>query len=185
MKKKLITILNEFENYVGAALLLAMLIMLTLQVVSRYVFKHSFTWTEELSTIMFVWLVYLGCSAAVLKGQHLRIDLLLNAFKGKTKKALLILTDLITMVFCGVMIPYLLNVIGNLAARHSTTMLLKIPQNVVYSIIPFALVMTIIRFVQEIIIVIKTPEHEQIGIVGKTIFDELDGKTQPGQEDKT
>lgn len=174
MKKKILYILNEFENYVGAALLLVMLILLTLQVVTRYLFKFAFTWAEELSTILFVWLVYLGCSAAVLKGQHLRIDLLLNAFKGKAKKAVLILTDLITMAFCAVVIPSMLNVIGNLSARGSTTMLLKIPQDAVYTIIPFALVMTIIRFVQEIIIIIKTPDHEEIGITSKSIFDDMD-----------
>lgn len=174
MKKKILVVLNEFENYAGAALLLVMLILLTLQVITRYVFKFAFTWAEELSTVMFVWLVYLGCSAAVLKGQHLRIDLLLNAFKGRAKKAVLILTDLITMAFCAIMVPSMLNVIGNLAARNSTTMLLKLPQDVIYSIIPFALIMTIIRFIQEIIIIIKTPEHEKIGIVSKSIFDDID-----------
>lgn len=180
MKKKLLTVLNEFENYLGAVLLLAMLVLLTLQVITRYVFRHSFTWTEEISTVMFVWLVYLGTSAAVLKGQHLRIDLLLNAFKGKAKKFMLILTDVITMAFCSIMIPYLLNIVANLSARHSVTMLLKIPQNVIYSIIPFAMVMTIIRFVQEIVIVIRTPEHDEIGITGKTIFDDMEQDEKGG-----
>ena len=174
MKKKLIAILNDFENYVGAAILLVMLVLLTVQVITRYLFKFAFTWTEELSTILFVWLVYLGCSAAVLKGQHLRIDLLLNAFKGKAKKAALILTDVITMAFCAIMVPSMLNVIGNLASRSSTTMLLKIPQSAVYTIIPFALIMTIIRFVQEIVIIIKTPEHQEVNISGKSIFDGID-----------
>lgn len=176
MKKKLLTVLNEFENYLGAALLLAMLVLLTLQVITRYLFKYSFTWAEELSTIMFVWLVYLGCSAAVLKGQHLRIDLLLNAFKGNARKAVLILTDLITMVFCAVIVPFILNVIGNLTARGSTTILLKIPQNLIYTIIPFAMVMTIIRFAQEIVVIIRTPSHEELAVTGKSIFDGLDGE---------
>lgn len=174
MKKRIFTILNEFENYIGAALLLVMLVLLTLQVITRYVFKFSFTWTEELSTIMFVWLVYLGCSSAVLKGQHLRIDLLLEALKGKAKKAAYILTDVITMAFCAWMVPYLLNIISNLAARNSATMLLRLPQSAIYSIVPFAMVMTIIRMVQEIIIIIKTPENETVGIVAKSIFDDMD-----------
>lgn len=184
MKKKLLAILNDFENYIGAALLLAMLVLLTVQVITRYLFKFAFTWTEELSTIMFVWLVYLGCSAAVLKGQHLRIDLLLNAFKGKAKKVMLILTDLITMIFCAVMVPSILNVINNLTARSAKTMLLKIPQSAVYAIIPFALVMTIIRFVQEIIVIVKTPDHEDIGITAKSIFDGID-TPEITKEDKT
>lgn len=164
-------------------MLLAMLVLLTLQVITRYVFKFAFTWTEELSTIMFVWLVYLGCSSAVLKGQHLRIDLLLNAFKGTAKKIAYILTDLITMAFCAWMVSYLLNIISNIAARNSTTMLLKLPQDIVYSIIPFAMVMTIIRMIQEIIMIIKTPENETVGIVAKSIFDGVDEKNKESEGD--
>lgn len=97
-------LLGEFEIYIGTVLLFIMFILLNIQVFSRYLFSHSLTWTEELSTIIFVWLGYLGASAAVYKQQHLRIDVVLNLFHGLPKKIILIITDLITMAFCIIMI---------------------------------------------------------------------------------
>ena len=44
-------ILNEFEIYIGTVVFLALTALLTIQVVSRYVLKHSFTWTEEAAVV--------------------------------------------------------------------------------------------------------------------------------------
>ncbi len=167
---------GEFEIYIGTILLFVMFVLLNVQVFSRYLFHHSLTWTEELSTIIFVWLGYLGASAAVYKQQHLRIDVLLNACRGNLKKALLIFTDLITMVFCVVMVSPLVDVIQHLGKLHSTTLILRLPMNLIYWVLPFALVLQALRFVQEIIKIIRTPAAEDVRVVGKTIFDNQEGK---------
>lgn len=51
--------INRFELYIGCVLFLAMMVLLTIQVVTRYL-GHAITWTEELSCIMLVWMSYLG-----------------------------------------------------------------------------------------------------------------------------
>ena len=174
LKEKLNKFINEFDLYIGAVLLFCMLVLLTLQVVTRYVFRFSFTWTEELATIMFIWLAYFGASSAVLKRQHLRIDLCINMLKGKAKKVAYILTDLITMGFLLYMVKPLLNVIEKLTIQGTVTLLLRVPKNVIYSAIPFCYILMIIRFIQEIYKIITTPEQEEIAIKGKTIFDDYD-----------
>lgn len=177
-KKKLLKFINNFDLYIGAILLLVMLIMLTLQVITRYFFKISFTWTEELSTVMFVWLAYIGASAAVLSGQHLRIDIFLNLLKGNAKKALLILTDLITMGFLLYMIKPLLNIVEKLTKQGTVTLLLRIPKNIIYFVIPFAFLLMMVRFIQEIYKTVVTPENEEIVFAGKTVFSDFDAEEQ-------
>lgn len=103
-----------------------------------------------------------------------QMELFENATADLREKAALILTDVITMGFCAFMVPSMLNVIGNLAARGSKTMLLKLPQGAVYAIIPFALVMTVIRFVQEIVKIVKAPDHENVTVSGKSVFDGIE-----------
>lgn len=164
--------LGEFEIYIGTILLFVMFILLNVQVFSRYLFQRSLTWTEELSTIIFVWLGYIGASAAVYKQQHLRIDVLLNACRGTFKKAMVIVTDLITMAFCLVMVFPMVDVIQHLGKLHSSTLILGLPMDLIYWVLPFALVTQAIRFVQEIVRVIKTPAQEDVAVTGKTIFDE-------------
>ena len=164
-------LLGEFEIYIGTVLLFIMFILLNIQVFSRYLFSHSLTWTEELSTIIFVWLGYLGASAAVYKQQHLRIDVVLNLFHGLPKKIILIITDLITMAFCIIMIFPLIDVINNFASLGAETLILRIPMDLVYWVLPFALVLQAIRFVQDIIRILKVPLAEDVSVVGETIFD--------------
>lgn len=168
--------LGEFEIYIGTILLFVMFILLNIQVFSRYLFQRSLTWTEELSTIIFVWLGYIGASAAVYKQQHLRIDVLLNACRGRLKKVIIIVTDLITMAFCLVMVFPMVDVIQHLGKLHSSTLILGLPMDLIYWVLPFALVTQAVRFVQEIVRVIKTPAQQDVGVTGKTIFDE-EGQT--------
>ena len=68
------TFLDNIELYLATLFFIILTIMLTLQVISRYVLQNSFTWMEEFATIMFVGMIYLGVSSAVTKRKHLRID---------------------------------------------------------------------------------------------------------------
>ena len=68
----------NIDQYISAVLFIVIMCLLFLQVVTRYVFKHSFTWTEELSVLLFVWMTYMGVSSAVTYRKNLRIDALLD-----------------------------------------------------------------------------------------------------------
>lgn len=151
-------VLAHGEDYIGTVIFVFMTVLLTVQVVSRYLFNHSFTWTEELSVVMFVWLIYLGVSGAVTKRKHLRIDALINVLPFKAKKFLLILDNVITFLFCLGIIPAIMNIINNFADKGAVTSLLRMPKAVVYGIIPFGMVLTCIRLVQDTVRLFKEDE---------------------------
>lgn len=151
-------VLAHGEDYIGTVIFVFMTVLLTVQVVSRYLFNHSFTWTEELSVVMFVWLIYLGVSGAVTKRKHLRIDALINVLPFKAKKFLLILDNVIMFLFCLGIIPAIMNIINNFADKNAVTSLLRMPKAVVYGIIPFGMVLTCIRLVQDTIRLFKEDE---------------------------
>ena len=54
MKKKLFWIFNNLEYLLSMLCMGVMMTLLFIQVVSRYVFGHSITWTEEISIILFI-----------------------------------------------------------------------------------------------------------------------------------
>lgn len=139
--------LNNIELYLGTICFIIITIMLTLQVISRYVLKSSFTWMEEFLTIMFVWMIYFGVAAAVTKRKHLRIDFILDLVPFKLKKAMLIMSNIIFAVFNIYISNIMVNII-DLMGKSRTTML-HWPQKVVYSIIPIALIISVIRLVQD------------------------------------
>lgn len=102
--------INRFELYIGCVLFLAMMVLLTIQVVTRY-FGHAITWTEELSCIMLVWMSYLGFAGAITSRKHLRIDAFINSRPFKVKKVMLIISNIINGIFAALLISPMYNVV--------------------------------------------------------------------------
>src|SRR5699024_3587698 len=148
---------NEFELYIGALLFIILTIILTLQVILRYVFSSSISWIGELSTILFIFMTYLGISAASLKGQNLKVDFLIEKIKNTTfKKWTIFYTDFITLAFCVIVIFPLVKLVRNFHSSGSKTLLLQIPNSFIYSVLIFCLILTSIRLIQNSIQVFKS-----------------------------
>lgn len=152
------TFLNNLELYIATLCFFVLTIMLTLQVISRYVMGNSITWMEEFATIMFVWMIYLGISAAVTHRKHLRIDFILNIVPFKVKRAMLILSNVV-FAFFNVYVAYIMIDVIRLLGSSSTTML-RLSQGLVYSVIPLALVLSCLRLVQDTRLLLKESESE-------------------------
>ncbi|MCC8060310.1 MAG: TRAP transporter small permease [Clostridiales bacterium] len=143
--KKFIT---NIDQYISAVLFIIIMVLLFVQVVSRYVFNHSFTWTEELSILLFVWMTYMGVSSAVTYRKNLRIDALLDAVPFKVKKALLIIGDVIFIVFNIYLIFPFLQLIKSIG--NSRTAILGIPKAITYWLIPVILIITCVKLLIDI-----------------------------------
>lgn len=70
----------------AAVLLLALVLVALLQVASRYSGLVFVPWTEELSRLLFVWVVWLGAAAGSARGAHIRFDLVVNRLPGRTAR---------------------------------------------------------------------------------------------------
>ncbi len=138
----------NLDQYISAAIFIVIMALLLLQVVSRYLFHHSFTWTEELSVLLFVWMTYMGVSSAVTYRKNLRIDALLDVVPFRVKKALLIISDLIFIAFNIYLIFPFLRLIESIGT--SRTAILGIPKAITYWLIPFILVITSIKLLIDI-----------------------------------
>lgn len=62
------------NRWVLVVLLAAMAMLVIANVISRYVFLHSFTWVEELSRYLMIWTAFLGAGVALRVGGHIAVD---------------------------------------------------------------------------------------------------------------
>ena len=62
-------------EHVAAIIVLAELLILLAGVISRYVFGRPFTWSDDIASLLFVWLSMLGSVVALARQQHLRLTL--------------------------------------------------------------------------------------------------------------
>lgn len=63
------------ERVAACGLLVAMLGLVVLQVVSRYVFSTPFGWTEELARFVLVWLTFVSAGFVMARRIHITVDL--------------------------------------------------------------------------------------------------------------
>ncbi len=159
---RLKNLLNNFEIYLGAIFFLISMILLFMQVVTRYVFNYSLAWTEEIAVIMFIWMCYLGFSGAVSHRKQLRIDALINAMPFKIKKTMMIASEVFNMLFCGLMIWPMITIVNMMGLSHTKTNMLGIPMTISYAILPIGMVLMIIRCLQEC----KKLYHEEEKVLG-------------------
>jgi TRAP-type C4-dicarboxylate transport system permease small subunit len=75
--------------------LACMVIAVFVNVVLRYVFNSSIVSYEEISRLLFVWLVAVGTIVAAFEGKHLGFDMVTSRLQGAPRKALFWLSQLL------------------------------------------------------------------------------------------
>lgn len=133
---------SKLDNVIAHLLVLLMGLMVlnvTWQVTSRYVFRSPSSFTDELSRYMLIWVGMLGAAYVAGKNEHLAIDILLTKLKGKAQEKLMILIHVCILVFAvtammigGSNLVYITFILGQKSAT------LQIPLAYVYGIIPFS-----------------------------------------------
>ena len=99
MLKKLIDAYCQAINYLIAAMLAAMVVLVFGNVFMRYALNSGFTISEELSRWLFVWLTFLGAVAALRDNAHLGTDMLVGKL-GPLGKRICMGLSLVLMLYC-------------------------------------------------------------------------------------
>ena len=69
--------LGNLEEIISGACLVVMVGLVIVNVLLRFLFNYSITWAEEVSTICFVWAVFVGASAVYKHKMDIGIDVLI------------------------------------------------------------------------------------------------------------
>ena len=88
--------LGLMVSVVAALLVLADIVVLFAGVVARYAFHSPLLWSDELASIMFLWLAMLGSVVALRRGEHMRM----TAFVSGTAPERRALFELIAIAAC-------------------------------------------------------------------------------------
>lgn len=94
------------------------------------------SWSEELARYMAVWLTFIGAAYALRKGSLAIVEILYNALKGVSKKALYVLISILIIAFCVVLMRYGLAFALKFMGQTSPAM--QIPKGIVYLCAPIS-----------------------------------------------
>ena len=88
-----------------AALVLVEIIVLLAGVVSRFVFHHPFVWSDELASILFLWLAMLGSVVALQRMQHMRLTAVVGRLSPLKREYADVLALVVPAIFLAVLLP--------------------------------------------------------------------------------
>ncbi|SMB98993.1 TRAP-type C4-dicarboxylate transport system, small permease component [Thermanaeromonas toyohensis ToBE] len=131
---KIVQFGHRILEYVSAILLGLMVIVVFTNVLSRYFLNFSLAFTEELSRFIFLWIVFIGSLLALIRNEHLGIDILIMRFPPRIREYFLLFDDLLAGI--AVLIIFIGGIRltkGNFSWPAPAT---GIPYGIVESIIP-------------------------------------------------
>ncbi len=89
----------KIEGVVIFVSIVALIVMLFLQVLFRFVLEAPLAFTEELARLLFAWLIFIGAAHALYVSQHFMVDIVYKHLPSAMQRAAGYLADIATIVF--------------------------------------------------------------------------------------
>lgn len=100
--------LGGFVEIVAAVIVLAEIVILGAGVMARYVFHAPLVWSDELASILFLWLSMLGAVIALRRGEHMRMTGLVSRVSPNVRAVLEALAITAAIAFLLMILPHAL-----------------------------------------------------------------------------
>ena len=139
------------EEFVVSVMLALLVLLLGMEVFSRFLLGKSFSWMEELCRYLFVWSSYIGVAIAVKHKEQLRILMFMDVLKKRFPqlvRVLYVVSELTFTVFCALVFYYGLGMLENMVRFKQVSAALEVNVMYAYLIIPISMALTIFRTLQ-------------------------------------
>jgi len=150
MRKLLATLNKDLERWLMLGFYLYIVAVIIIEVFRRFVLNYSSIWGEETARYAFVYLVWIGASAAVTDRAHIRIDIIFHLVSTKVKGYLYVFGDVVTLGFAFFALYYSAESVLQSIEFGSATSGLRINTGWFTAAVPIGFCLIIIRLIQSL-----------------------------------
>ena len=137
-----------FENFFLVAAVLSSVAISVAGVFFRYVIESSLSWVEEMAGFLLLIIITVGIGAAIHKGSHLRVDMVIQ-FIPRTKKTLNLVANVFALGVMIVLFIFAVEFVADLLSRDQRTgSLYWLPLGIPLLIMPIGYLTAVYRAVQ-------------------------------------
>lgn len=166
-------IFGKIEEIIAGICLIVMSVLAFANVCARYFFHASFSFSDEITTYLFVLLSLMGAAIAAKRHEHLGFTVIEDLVSPKIKRVLNFISYLMAVVFSALIFYYgILMVISQYNLEQKTANM-QWPEWIFGSFVPIGSFFVLMRFLQILIHIIK----------GKNRKDERKALEQQRQEE--
>ena len=161
---RVLKFLNQrLEEIVLVVLMIAAVVIVAMQVITRYLLKIPLPWSEEIARYMFLWLTWLGASYATKERRHVSIDVIYSKLKPTARVVCTIVFTVVWIVFL-IMMAYLsLKLTASVASGGQIAVGSGLPMWIPYASIPTGMFMMLFRLLQNCYHDIKNARADKEG----------------------
>ena len=169
--KKLDRGLAAVEKFLCCVTLIAMVSITSINVVSRFFFHHSLSFSEEITTGLFVLLSLLGSAIGVRKKSHLGLNVVTDHLPLPVQKGMHIAACLLGVGFCGLMTYTGAQMTIAEYTSGQITASLQWPEWIFGILLPVGFAFVTVRFLMEAVWSIRNEEAEEYPVSFKHTSD--------------
>ena len=143
---------DNLEEYILVYSMMFSVALVFVQVIMRYVFSNSLSWSEELARYLFLWQIWLGASYAVKEHRHLRIEIIQDLIKTRKGKICFELFVMVLWLGFSLFMVYEGSTLTKiLVMRGQVSPAMRIPMAYAYASVPVGCALMSVRLCVEIV----------------------------------
>jgi TRAP-type C4-dicarboxylate transport system permease small subunit len=127
-------LLRAVELTLGVGLLAAIVVMITVQVFTRYVFNRPIVWVEDVATFAFIWCVFLGAAVGLKDLRHIRIETFLARLGARGAAVVHAALHLVILACCVLVARHAWDVMDTEARSLTISLPINLPRHWFYSV---------------------------------------------------
>lgn len=143
-------VLDNIEQWISNLCLAALVTVLGMQIVFRYLLGIGLSWSEEVSRFLFIWFVYVSASLAARTGSHVRVTAFVDMLPESWSKAVKVAADIVWIAFNALVVLSGVMLFQRMLKYPVYSTSLMLPLSWLYLVIPVAHAMMIFRILQRL-----------------------------------
>ncbi|MBS3786100.1 MAG: TRAP transporter small permease [Gammaproteobacteria bacterium] len=121
------------------------------EVIRRFVFSYSSIWGEEVARYAFIYLAWIGASAAVRDRAHIRIDIIIQWLPPRGKAFIYLLGDFATLLLAVVVLIWSMHPVMTSLKFEAVSHGLRLNMALFQFAVPFGFALVTLRVIQSIL----------------------------------
>ena len=153
-------LLANFEDVLVFICLSFATFLAFVEVILRYVFETSITWSSEIVIVSIIWAVFIGLPITLRKGGHIKVDVVVDLLSGKKKGFVIFLATMVGVLFSLFLFFFSVKYTAFLKESGEVSITTDIPEYLYFLALPVGGFLLSIRYVQELIKNLKRREED-------------------------
>ena len=139
---------QRLEEIFLVVLMTAAVVIVAMQVITRYLLEIPLPWSEEIARYMFLWLTWVGASYATKERRHVSIDVIYDKLPQLGKRVCTVISCAVWLAFLCMMVYLSGKLTFSVASGGQIAVGSGIPMWIPYAAIPTGMGLMLFRLIQ-------------------------------------